>query len=672
MFYYGCDYYPEHRPESFWEDDARRMQEAGFNVVRIGEFAWARMEPTEGRYDWEWLDRAIDVLYRHGMRVVLGTPTAAPPPWLTTAHPEILPRDRYRRVRHAGSRRHYCPNSPTYQEYTRRIVAALAGRYGSDERVVGWQIDNEFGCHDTGLCYCDVCAARFREWLREHYGSLDELNEAWGTVFWSAIYRSWDEIPLPWAAPADHNPAHLLDFLRFGTDSFRRYQQLQIDILREHAPGQFVTHNYMPFHSRELDFYDLAAPLDFVSWDNYHFYGATPALVAATHDLYWGMKGRNYWVMEQQVSQVNWAPYNPVFRPGEVGLKVWQSVAHGADGILYFAWRSTTRGAEIYHSGLLDYSNRPTRGYEEARQIGQTLRRLAPYLEGSVPPAEVAILHDYASRWSLDIQPHHRDLADDEAFQRALMGPYQALWARNVPVHILRAAPETDLSAYKLVVLPALNLVGPELARRLADYVQGGGTLLATARTGFKDEYGRVPGQPPGHLAELLGVVVGEFDSLPPDRRNSVRFVEGPTGSVPVSLWMEILQPTGARPLAVYEEDFYAGRPAATLAERGRGRAIYVGVLAGAEFYGLLMDWLLPQLGIRPLLTTPEGVEAKVRVGPQGQVLFLLNHNDRSVRFSFPLSATDLVTGERREGEIELGAREVRILKLSDNCSQLS
>jgi beta-galactosidase len=665
MFYYGCDYYPEHRPESFWEDDARRMQEAGFNVVRIGEFAWARMEPTEGQYDWEWLDRAIDVLYRHGMRVVLGTPTAAPPPWLTTAHPEVLPRDRYRRVRHAGSRRHYCPNSPTYQEYTRRIVTAMAERYGSDERVVGWQIDNEFGCHDTGLCYCDVCAARFREWLKDRYGSLDGLNEAWGTVFWSAIYRSWDEIPLPWAAPAEHNPAHLLDFLRFGTDSFRRYQQLQIDILREHAPGQFVTHNYMPFHSRELDFYDLAAPLDFVSWDNYHFYGATPAIVAATHDLYWGMKGRNYWVMEQQVSQVNWAPYNPVFRPGEVGLKVWQAVAHGADGILYFAWRSTTRGAEIYHSGLLDYSNRPTRGYEEARRIGQTLRHLAPYLEGSVPVAEVAVLHDYASRWSLDIQPHHRDLADDEAFGRALMGPYQALWARNVPVHILRAAPETDLSAYKLVVLPALNLVGPELAQRLADYVQGGGTLLATARTGFKDEYGRVPGQPPGHLADLMGVMVEEFDSLPPDRGNRVRFVDGPTGSVPVSLWMEILQPTGARPLAVYEQDFYAGKPAATIWAQGRGRAIYVGVLAGAEFYGPLMDWLLPQLGIRPLLATPEGVEAKVRVGPQGQVLFLLNHNDRPVRVSLPLSGTDLVTGERQEREIELGAREARILLLS-------
>ncbi|MCX7854946.1 MAG: beta-galactosidase trimerization domain-containing protein, partial [Anaerolineae bacterium] len=307
---------------------------------------------------------------------------------------------------------------------------------------------------------------------------------------------------------------------------------------------------------------------------------------------------------------------------------------------------------------------RPTRGYEEARQIGQTLRHLAPYLEGSIPPAEVAILHDYTSRWSLDLQPHNRDLADGEAFRRALMGPYEALWARNVPVHILRAAPETDLSAYKLVILPALNLVGPDLARRLREYVQGGGTLIATARTGFKDEYGQVPGQPPGHLTDLMRVLVEEFDSLPPGRRNSVRFVGGPTGSAPVSLWMEVLQPTGARPLAVYEEDFYARKPAATIADVGRGRAIYVGVLAGPEFYGPLMDWLLPPLGVRPPLETPAGVEAKVRVGPRGRVLFLLNHNDRPVQVSLPAPATDLVTGEHWEGG-EIGARAVRILLIS-------
>ncbi len=247
------------------------------------------------------------------------------------------------------------------------------------------------------------------------------------------------------------------------------------------------------------------------------------------------------------------------------------------------------------------------------------------------------------------------------------MGPYEALWARNIPVHILRAAPGTDLSAYKLVVLPALNLVSPELARHLADYVQSGGTLIATARTGFKDEYGQVPGQPPGHLAALLGVVVEEFDSLPPDRRNSVRFVDGPTGSASVSLWMEVLEPVGARPLAVYEEDFYAGRLAATIVERGRGRAVYVGVLAGRDFYGPLLDWLLPQLGIRPLLDTPEGVEAKARVGPKGHVLFLLNHNDRPARISLPVPATDIVTGERWAGERELGAREARILLVSSS-----
>ncbi len=664
MFYYGCDYYPEHVPESWWEEDARRMQEAGFNVVRIGEFAWAKIEPAEGCYDWGWLDRAIDILASHGLRIVLGTPTAAPPPWLTTAHPEVLPRDMYRRVRHAGSRRHYCPNSPVYQEYTRRIVTAMAERYGTDPRVVGWQIDNEFGCHDTGRCFCDTCAAQFREWLRERYGSPDALNEAWGTVFWSAIYRSWDEIPLPWASPAEHNPAHLLDFLRFGTDSFRRYQQIQIDILRERAPNQFLTHNLMPFGSRELDFYEIAAPLDFISWDNYHFYGATPAIVAATHDLYWGMKRRNYWVMEQQVSHVNWAPYNPVFRPGEVGLKVWQSVAHGADGILYFCWRATTRGAEIYHSGLLDHSNRPTRGYEEARRIGELLPRLAPWLEGSIPAAEVAFLHDYPSRWALDIQPHNRDLADDGTFRRALMGPYEALWARNIPAHILRASPETDLSPYKLVILPAVNLVSRELAEHLTTYVHNGGTLIAIARTGFKDEYGRVPGQPPGHLTDLMGAVVREFDSLPPDRRNSVRFVQWVSGSAPVSLWMEVLEPTDAQPLAVYEEDFYAEHPAATIVPRGQGQAIYVGVLGGADFYGPLLDGLLPRLGIRPPMETPPGVEARVRVGPRGAVLFLLNHTDAPARFALPHPATDVVTGVRCAGEGELGPREARIFIL--------
>ncbi|GAB4533877.1 MAG: beta-galactosidase [Anaerolineae bacterium] len=678
MLYYGCDYYPEHWPESRWVTDAQLMREAGFNVARIGEFAWAKMEPSEGEYDWAWLDRIVGILADHGIQVVLSTPTATPPPWLVKAHPEILPRDQHRQVRHAGSRRHYCPNSPVYRDYSRGIVTALARRYGHDERVIGWQTDNEFGCHDTGRCFCDTCAARFREWLRARYGSLEVLNRAWGSVFWSALYSDWEEIPLPWAAPAEHNPSHVLDFLRFGSDSMRDYQQMQIDILRAQAPDQFITHNFMLFFSRELDFYDLAAPLDFVSWDNYHSYGATPAIVAATHDLYWGMKRRGYWVMEQQVSNVNWAPYNPTFRPGELGLKVWQGVAHGADGIVYFRWRAATLGAELYHSGLLDHSGQPTRGYAEAQAIGRALPQLASLLgdtisdaaPGSTPQAEVALLHDYPSRWSLDLQPHNRDLADDAAFRRALMGPYEALWARNVAAHVLPLRPregksESDLSAYKIVVVPAINLLSREDAARLAAYVHGGGTLIVTARSGFKDERGQVPGQPPGYLAEILGVTVEEFDSLPPGRTNQVAFVEGPRTTVPVSLWCEVLSPTTARPLAIYQTDYYAGRAAATLrdVDTGGGRAIYVGVLAGPDFYGALFDWLLPQVGVKSLMVTPPGVEAKARIGPAGRVVFVLNHTDRPATVTLIDSYVDALTGELVPEELGLGAREVKILR---------
>jgi beta-galactosidase len=347
-------------------------------------------------------------------------------------------------------------------------------------------------------------------------------------------------------------------------------------------------------------------------------------------------------------------------------LKVWQAVAHGADGIVYFRWRVAQRGAELYHSGLLDHGRHPTRGYREAAAIGRDVAGVEALLAGSVPPAEVAMLHDYPSRWALDLQPHNDGLADDGTFRRALLGPYEALWARHVPVHILPARGDDDLGAYRLVVVPAIHLVGPQTAGRLASYVAAGGTLLVTARSGFKDEGGAVPGRPPGHLAELLGVEVEEFDSLPAERGNRVRFVAGPAGAtVPVALWCEVLSPTTAEPLAVYEDDYYAGRLAATRRVLGDGQALYVGVLPGPDFYGPLLEWLLPQAGVLPLLpaTAPPGVEVAARVGPAGRLLFLLHHEDGTVQVTLPPGCRDALSGEPLAATLSLGPRQVRIVR---------
>jgi beta-galactosidase len=663
MLYYGCDYYPEHWPESRWTEDARLMREAGFNVVRIGEFAWAKMEPVEAHYDWAWLDHVISILADHGLQVVLGTPTAAPPPWLTTAYPEVLPLDQYRRIKGPGTRHHVCANSPVYQDQTRRIVIAMAERYGQDPRVIGWQTDNEFGCHDTARCYCDRCARAFREWLQVRYGFLDVLNTAWGTEFWSQTYTDWEQVPLPWAAPAEHNPSLLLDFRRFASDSWVAYQQIQVAILRRLAPDQFITHNMIGFFDL-LDYYDLSEPLDFVSWDNYHYHEATPALIAAAHDLTWGLKQRNFWVMEQQVGQINWSPYNPALRPGEVRLKTYQDIAHGTDGVIYFRWRAARIGSEQYHSGLLNHSAHLTRGYEEAKQVGAELQRLSPLLDGTAPQPQVAILQDYENRWILQLQPHNRQLADLDGLPAFWLSPYHVLYNRNVPVTFVH--PNADLSPFQLVIAPFLNLLSEGTVANLTDFVSRGGTLIIGPRAGFKDRSNRVfDSPPPGPLAELVGVTVDEFDSLPPGCTNTIRFVASELAGreVTVNIWCEVLTPTTGQVLACYTADYYAEAAAITRHHYGQGQVIYIGVLGNQPLYELLLDWLLPGTDVRPLLNTPLGVEAALRAGEGRRILFLMNHTPQTQEVSLPARYRDLLTGRLARDTVSLPGRAVLILE---------
>ncbi len=698
MIYFGCDYYPEQwsqwldEGEERWEIDARLMADAGFNTVRLAEFAWGLLEPTPGQFDFQWLDRAIHVLHRHGLSVVLGTPTPTPPPWLLSSHPDITQVAANGLRYGPGTRREACANHPAYQEHSRTIVQAMAAHYASNPAVIGWQTDNEFGCHDTARCYCEHCERYFRKWLRDRYGSLDRLNEAWGSTFWGEIYRSWEQIPLPSASAAERNPSHVLDFYRFSSDSWRRYHNEQIDILRAECPDHFVTHNLMGFFP-QLDYYALCENLDFVSWDNYHHHGATPASIAAAHAHMWGVKERNFWVMEQQVGQVNWSAYNPATPPNFVRLKTYQGIGHGADGMIYFRWRQALAGSEQYHSGLLDNAGRQTPGYQEARQIGQELKQLAPLLEETQPEASVAILLDYDSRWALQLQPHNRQLRIDhdpeyslenpalamdrrdeldESYMtgRAFLGwpflaPYIALWDSNVPVAIV--SPDSDLSRFRVVCAPFLNVVRPQVVANLRSYVENGGALILGPRAGFKDEFNRLFPEPqPGPLAELTGSTVRFFDSLEPERLNELRWSEKVTRmgrETPVGLWAEVLDPQGADVLACYTQDWYAGEVAITHHQTGQGQTIYVGCMGGPKLYHTLFEWLLPQVGVQSLMTSMPGVEICARVRPDGQrMLFMLNHTVHAQTLSLIAPAKDVLTGEEFENSISLDPGDVRVI----------
>ncbi|RME60345.1 MAG: beta-galactosidase, partial [Caldilineae bacterium] len=541
-----------------------------FNTVRLAEFAWGLLEPEPDRCDFAWLDRAVDVLNAHGLRVVLSTPTAAPPPWLLAAHPDIAQVDEQGRRVGPGTRREACANHPVYQERSRRIVEQMAAHYGHHPGVIGWQTDNEFGCHDSARCYCPHCQAAFRAWLQEKFTHVDTLNRAWGGAFWGEVYTSWEEIPLPTRSRAQRNPSHLLDFQRFSSDVWRRYHAQQIAILRRRCPNHFVTHNLMGFFP-DLNAYHLCEGLDFVSWDNYHYFGATPATVAASHDHMRGVLRRNFWVMEQQAGQINWSVYNPAPPPNFVRLKTYQAIAHGGDGVIYFRWRQARAGSEQYHSGLLDHAGRTTAGYEEARQIGAELQRLAPMLAGTAPRPKVAILLDYDSRWVLEEQPHNQLLRmnqppdfvlphpvllmdrEDEPDERFMTGrawlawqflaPYIALWEDNIPADIV--APEADLTGYRVVLAPFLNLLRPAVVSNLRRFVQAGGALILGPRSGLKDEHNRLFTTPqPGPLTELTGSTVRFFDSLSPERSNELRWQESVTrmGRVsPVGFWAEVL-----------------------------------------------------------------------------------------------------------------------------------
>jgi beta-galactosidase len=652
----GVDYYPEQWPEARWPVDARMMAELGLAYVRIGEFAWSLLEPEEGRFDFTWLERAIAVFQAEKLPVILGTPTAAPPPWLTGKY-DIFQRDENRLVLGPGSRRHACANNAAYLEHTRRIVTGLAQHFGQHAAVIGWQVDNEFGCNRTTWCFCEACHVAFQAWLKDRYGSLEELNQAWGTVFWSAIYTGWSQIPLPWRAPAQHNPSLQLDFRRFSSESWVRYQKLQIDILRQYSSNRFITHNFMGSGeggADQQDYYELGADLDFVSWDNYPQGSLGIEHVALNHDMMRGFKRRSYWVMEQQPGVVNWHPYNRPVPPGLVRLWTYQGFGHGAEAVVYFRWRAGRFGQEQYHMGVLRQDGSPTRLYQEAGQVSQELKKLPSF---SRKQAQVAILFDYADWWSIQIDPHQQDFS----YLKLVRDIYRDLWAAGVSVDVIRRS--EGLDQYQVVLVPAPILIEDADADRWQRFVENGGRLMMTFRGFAKEQSNIWTDQPlPANLIPLLGTKVEEYLGLPPDMRGAARDVDGKL-SFPYWRWAEVLAPTTGQPLMFYNQFYWRDRAAVTKHEVGRG----VAVMVGCWFEHMLPAPVWEALGLDQLAVpfrVPQDVEViPIAFETGGEGLLLLNHQAEPVLVHLHQPASELLLDLPPTQMITLQPKGVAVVK---------
>lgn len=619
-FQLGVCYYPEHWPRDRWEGYARQMRQLGLSYVRIAEFAWSKMEPRFGEFEWGWLDDAIETLHAEGLKVVLCTPTATPPAWLVRQHPEILAVDKEGRLREFGSRRHYDHASPVYREHSRRITEAIAGRYGEHPAVVGWQTDNEFGCHDTTRSYGPVSRVAFQRWLERTYGTLDALNEAWGATFWSQEYSAWDQIYPPNLTVTEPNPSHVLDFGRYASDMVTEFQAQQLEILRRLSPGRWITHNFM-IHFPGFDHFAVARGMDFASWDSYPLgqveqfpmpdaerlrWARTghPDLISWNHDLYRGLTPRNaFWVMEQGAGNVNWAPNNCLPAKGAVALWTAQAYAHGADVVSYFRWRAATVAQELMHSGILRHDETLDRGGEEIAGLEMPGRA-----NGAVD-TPVVLLHDYESLWMTDQQPH----AQAATYWRQVMLYYSALRGLGLDVDVRH--PDANLSGYRMIVAPAIQLMSPERAERLSESTRTA-QLVVGPRFAFRTITGRVPedGQP-GPMRQTLGCRLQNFDGMRPGLTVDVVSDGGATHTA--ETWAEAYRLDGGEAAYTYASGPQAGLPAVVC----HGNATTIGAWS-ASLVTDVLERAAATAGI-PTQRLPEGV----RIARRGDTAVFLNFN---------------------------------------------
>jgi beta-galactosidase len=650
----GAAWYPEQWPESSWERDLSLMQAAGINVVRVGEFAWSRLEPAEGHYDFDWLARAIRMARRHHIAVVIGTPTDAPPDWLTSRYAQVLRVGPDGRRGEHGGRRQFSYSSPLYRRFCRDIVARLAQRFGHDPNVIGWQIDNEY----TDESFDAATRSQFQRWLQRRFHTLAALNRAWTTAYWSQTYTAWSQIPLN-ALPG--NPGLMLAHRHFVTATWRSYQRNQIAALRGSIdPRQFITSNFGGLGwSDNWDHYALARDLDLASWDDYVGQGHLDAYRnGATSDFVRGWKRQDYWVMEAQPGFVDWAPVDNSLDPGEVRAMTWQSIGHGADAVLFWQWRSALNGQEQYHGTLVGPDGEPVPLYHEVARVGHEFRRASAAIAGTAPVSRVAILTTYDSRWAIEFQPQSVDYQPLEV----LLDYYRPLEDLTHSVDIVSA--NAPLRRYAVVIAPGLNVIPQQLARHLAAYVRGGGHLILGPRSGMKDRYDRLDARrQPGPLVAVLGGRVQQYYAL--DRQVAV---SGPAGTGTASIWAEALQPLTreTRVILRYAPDssWLSRQPAALRRDYGHGDITYLGALFDPGLTRTLLRRALFAAGVSPTMNAlPAGVESMRRQGAGRRIMILINHGASPRTVQLPDVMQDVLHPGTNVRAVTLGAQGVAVLE---------
>lgn len=649
----GAAWYPEQWPESRWDADLSLMEAAHINLVRVGEFAWSTMEPAENQYNFAWLDRAIALAAKHHICVVLGTPTAAPPAWLTAKYPDTLRVDENGVRDEHGNRQQFSFASTRYRQFAHDIAEKMAERYGHNPNVVGWQLDNEYAAPS----FDPEAKAQFHAWLKKKYGTIENLNQHWTTAYWSQTYDNFDEIPV---RQEGENPGLLLDWKHFVSDTWKSYSENQISAIRPHADKrQFITTNTMGWFDG-FDEYVVHSVLDIAAWDDY--VGSQYDYIdnGARHDLARGFKNKNFWVMETQPAFVNWRPVNAAIDRGQVRDMAWQAIGHGAEAVEYWQWRSALNGQEQYHGTLVGADGTPVPVYDEVKQVGEEFEKVGQALAGTAPQSDVALINDYDSRWAINFQRHNRNfdpVAEMLAFYTPLRNQAQA-----VDVISVRA----PLDKYKLVVAPGLNVLPQDVAAHLLAYVKQGGNLVLGPRSGMKDEYNALHiERQPGPLVDALGGRVEQFYALD----NAVP-VNGELGSGTASLWAEQLSTKSpdTHVLLSYgpSNGWLDNQPAVITRKVGKGSITYVGAWLDAALLAKLTSSLLEQSGVRPVLqNVPEGVEVCQRTGAGKSVLVLINHNQTAAHVDLPQAMTDLLDSSHvRRTSVDLPKYGVAVLEM--------